>query len=88
MNATPATRIPNVQLDGGSTCSNEFTFTTGCRQNMRRPTAYRAGVGPTRARSDWQHVYLPLIRAREGAAKYAEPEMSFDDGLPPKLRLS
>ena len=50
--------------------------------------AYRAGVGPNGARSDWQQVYHPLIRAREGAAEYAEPEMPFDDGLFPKLILA
>jgi len=52
------------------------------------PTAYRAGVGPNGARSDWQQVYHPLIRAREGAAEYAEPGMPFDDGWFPKLSLS
>ena len=46
------------------------------------------GSGPTGPGQIGNKVYHSLIRAREGAAEYAEPEMLFDDGLFPKLILS
>ena len=47
--------------------SRPFQWAVGA--NMRRPTGASSGVGPARARPDWQHVCIPLSPRPRGRGR-------------------